>query len=602
MLGAHAGKSKGLREGDSEDNVYCVSLPTTPNADPQISAFAAALAGQYELDCEIGRGGMGVVYRGRDVRLDRTIAIKTLPPHLANDPVVRERFLREARTAGSLSHPHIVPIHRADELGGHVFFVMGYVPGQSLAQRIRDQGRIDPYELVGQLADVADALGYAHGRGIIHRDVKAENILLDSATGVAMVTDFGIARLAEAAPLTATGQMLGTVYYLSPEQVSGDAVDGRSDIYSLGVVGFLALAGRFPFDAELASAVLIAHVTRPAPRLVEIAPWVPPELARIIDRCLAKSPIDRFASCAELRDALRRLTLSPSPVAVSSPASVSADARLVSDTEAQSIWKRAAELQALTGVQPRPAVIPASRNAERDAARTSGFGVQDVRSAAAAAGISTPYVEHALAEHGLDQRSSMRPSSSVVVRDRSKPWNELAGGRTHVEFEVVVDGEVPFDDYDLLFDIIRRQLGEIGVVGSIGKSFTWHLGSGRNRRNLQVSVIPRGGKTTIRVSERLNGVAGALFGGIMGAYGMGTSGIWIGLAAGAHQPILATLFWAGNMMLSYVVARGIFEYKSKKSYALVKALAEEMGEQAHASIAERNAQLQPSPSDPRLPR
>src|SRR4051812_32725144 len=141
--------------------------------------FAAALAGQYELECEIGRGGMGVVYRARDLRLDRRVAIKTLPPHLASDPVVRERFLREARTAAALSHQHIVPIHRADEIGGHVFFVMGLVDGESMAQRIRGEGRLDAREVVRELTDVADALGYAHRHGVIHRDVKAENILIE---------------------------------------------------------------------------------------------------------------------------------------------------------------------------------------------------------------------------------------------------------------------------------------------------------------------------------------------------------------------------------------------------------------------------------------
>src|SRR5690349_4639097 len=155
-----------------------VTTSLTPAQNDEFARFASALTGQYELECEIGRGGMGVVYRARDLRLDRLVAIKTLPPHLANDDIVRERFLREARTAGSLSHQHIVPIHRADELGGHVFFVMGLVEGESLAQRIRDQGRLDPREVVRVVTDVADALAYAHKRGVIHRDVKAENILL----------------------------------------------------------------------------------------------------------------------------------------------------------------------------------------------------------------------------------------------------------------------------------------------------------------------------------------------------------------------------------------------------------------------------------------
>ena len=192
----------------------------------EISALAEALAGQYDVEREIGRGGMGVVYLARDLKLDRPVAIKTLPAHLASSPDVRERFLREARTAAHLSHPSIVPIHRADEIAGQVFFVMGYVDGESLAQRIQARGRPPFAETIAQLRDVALALGYAHARGVVHRDVKAENILIDRATGRAVVTDFGIARLAESKQLTATGQVLGTVHYMSPEQVSGEAIDG----------------------------------------------------------------------------------------------------------------------------------------------------------------------------------------------------------------------------------------------------------------------------------------------------------------------------------------------------------------------------------------
>src|SRR3954463_1326571 len=220
----------------------------------EFTAISMALADQYEVEREIGRGGMGVVYLARDLRLDRMVAIKTLPLHLATDAPIRERFLREARTAARLSHPNIVPVHRADEVGGQVFFVMGFVDGDSLAATLEGSGSLAPKRTVPILRDVAAALGYAHQHGVIHRDVKTENILLDTITGRAMVTDFGIARVGEAAPLTATGQVLGTVYYLSPEQVSGERVDLRSDIYALGVVGYAMLAGQFPFDGPLASA------------------------------------------------------------------------------------------------------------------------------------------------------------------------------------------------------------------------------------------------------------------------------------------------------------------------------------------------------------
>src|SRR6185503_15732591 len=307
MVGTEQGQVKGLREGRREDNVYCVSSSLPAEQTAEFRRFATTLAGQYELECEIGRGGMGIVYLARDLRLDRRVAIKTLPMHLASDSVVRERFLREARTAASLSHPNIVPIHRADEIDGQVFFVMGYVEGESLAQRVRDRGPLDPRDAVRTLRDVADALSYAHEHSVIHRDVKAENILIDRVSGRALVTDFGIARLAEAAPLTATGQVLGTVYYMSPEQVTGERLDGRSDLYSLGVVGYVALTGRFPFNAELASAVIVAQVTKLAPPVLTVAPAAPRALAEIIDRCLAKDPAARYQSGAELAKALARV-------------------------------------------------------------------------------------------------------------------------------------------------------------------------------------------------------------------------------------------------------------------------------------------------------
>jgi serine/threonine-protein kinase len=563
-----------------------VTTSLTSAQNDEFARFASALTGQYELECEIGRGGMGIVYRARDLRLDRLVAIKTLPPHLANDDVVRERFLREARTAGSLSHQHIVPIHRADELGGQVFFVMGLVDGQSLAQRIRDQGRLDPREVVRVLDDVSDALAYAHKRGVIHRDVKAENILLDSSSGSAMVTDFGIARLAEAAPLTATGQVLGTVHYLSPEQVSGDGVDARSDIYSLGVVGFLALAGRFPFDAPLASAVLIAHVTKAPPPLHTLAPDVPRVLADLIDRCLSKDPAERPQSCGAITDALRAMsaevTAAATEVERSKPPA--SPPMLISDTEANQIFGRAAELQARTGLEPRPQLPPAAnRDLDRDAARTSGHRPDALRDAAVEAGIPARYVDRAFAEHGLSAAGA--PAHGISVVDGSKKTNPFTGGRTLISFEVIVDGEVPADDYDLFVDLIRRETGEAGQVGSVGRSFTWQTGTMNDKRTLEVSFFPRNGKTTIRVSERIGKLAGALFGGIMGGYGGGTLGIWMGIGAKVlGEPRMGLALWGANLVVSYFGARELFRRKSTNRYDKLRALAELLGGQARASI------------------
>src|SRR5207249_571621 len=222
-------------------------MSTMPDApDSLFIQFQAALVGGYSLVRELGRGGMGVVYLAREVRLDRPVAIKLLPPELAAQQALRDRFLREARTAARLSHPYVVPIHSVDEIDGFVFYVMAYVDGETLAQRVTARGPLPPQDVTRILREVAWALAYAHAQGIVHRDIKPANILLERGTERAMVTDFGIARLAHASGETAIGELLGTPEYMSPEQAAGEPVDGRSDLDSLGVVGFFALTGTLP--------------------------------------------------------------------------------------------------------------------------------------------------------------------------------------------------------------------------------------------------------------------------------------------------------------------------------------------------------------------
>ena len=262
---------------------------------PEFLDLQAALAGEYSLQRELGRGGMGIVYLARDVQLDRDVAIKVLPSHLARSAASRERFLREARTAAGLSHPNIVPIHRVGEADGFVFFVMSYVEGETLGERLRTKGPLPPADAARVLREVAWALAYAHGRGIVHRDVKPDNILLEAGTGRAMVTDFGIAHRDDvAAPDTDPGKIMGTANFMSPEQAAGEAIDGRSDLYALGVVGYLAVSGRLPFEASNVPALLIRQATEPAPGVLRAAPGLPPALATAIDRCLARDPAHRF--------------------------------------------------------------------------------------------------------------------------------------------------------------------------------------------------------------------------------------------------------------------------------------------------------------------
>ena len=208
------------------------SLAPTP-MDALLLAFQEALLGRYSLERELGRGGMGVVYLAREVRLDRPVAIKLLPPEFAAVPTLRERFLREARTAAGLSHPYIIPIHSVDEVGDFVFYVMAYVDGETLADRVRARGPLPPNAVTRIMREVAWALAYAHAQRVVHRDVKAANIMLERGTERALVMDFGIARQTAMTGESQTGphEVMGTPEYMSPEQACGEAVDVRSDLY-----------------------------------------------------------------------------------------------------------------------------------------------------------------------------------------------------------------------------------------------------------------------------------------------------------------------------------------------------------------------------------
>jgi len=252
--------------------------------------FQSAVAGRYSLDRELGRGGSGVVYLAREVHLDRLIAIKLLPPERAAEGTLRERFVREARLAAKLSHPNIIPIHAVDDVDGFVFFVMSFVDGETLAQRVRARGPLSASEGTRVLREVAWALAYAHAQGFVHRDVKPDNILLERGSGRALVADFGIAAAIDA--VDADG-VAGTPEFMSPEQALGQAVDARSDLYSLGATAFYAFSGRLVFEGGSATEVLAKHVTEAPPTVASLGAGVPRRLGAMIDRCLAKDPSHR---------------------------------------------------------------------------------------------------------------------------------------------------------------------------------------------------------------------------------------------------------------------------------------------------------------------
>ncbi|HVT41008.1 MAG TPA: serine/threonine-protein kinase [Gemmatimonadaceae bacterium] len=266
----------------------------------------STLHSRYHIERELGKGGMATVYLAQDLRLQRPVAIKVLPPEFAVREELRERFLRETRVAAGFSHPNIVPVHAVEEHPQLLCFVMGFIEGETLGGRVRRAGPLSASEAVRLLQEIAWALSYAHGRRVVHRDIKPDNILIERATGRALLTDFGIARTTAGtnSNLTQVGELVGTPQFMSPEQASGETLDGRSDLYSLGVVAFFAVTGRLPFEAASASALMAMHITQPPPRLASLRPDLPQPLATAIDRCLEKDPARRFESGEALAAAL----------------------------------------------------------------------------------------------------------------------------------------------------------------------------------------------------------------------------------------------------------------------------------------------------------
>jgi serine/threonine protein kinase len=305
-----------------EGSRYCLSCGaqvTDPGAatvavssapvDPLLDQLRAAVAADYEVERELGRGGMAIVYKAREVELRRPVALKVLPPEMAVTPSIAERFKREARLAASLEHPHIVPVYRVGQAAGLQYMAMKFVEGCAIDDTIKANGALPLEAVLLVLRAAASALAAAHERGIVHRDVKGANILVDR-DGRVLVSDFGIARAVEEAGLTASGSVMGTPYFMSPEQCAGQRVGPPSDQYSLGVVAFQTLSGAVPFDAETLPGILHHHFFTPVPDLHAIRDEVPAALVAWIGRALAKKEEDRFATTRDMVRALEAIPLS----------------------------------------------------------------------------------------------------------------------------------------------------------------------------------------------------------------------------------------------------------------------------------------------------
>ena len=552
-----------------------------PTFESEFPGLARALHGQLVVERELGRGGMGVVYLARDVMLDRAVAMKVLPPHLAAQEEMRERFLREARTAARLAHPNVVPVYRADEIDGAAFFTMAFVEGEALAERIRDRGPLAATEGVRIFREVAWALAYAHARGVVHRDVKPENILLDRHTGRALVSDFGIARQADATRITQAGLVLGTFHYMSPEQVSGAELDGRSDVYSLGVVMYQALSGKLPFDGLTAPAVLMAHATKRAPPLHTIAPTVPPKLVAIVDRCLEKRAEDRFPNCEMLADALED-ALDAVPTAIQSlPEGMPP---IVSEAQAAAIWQRAARLQAdaLQRLEQRHDLMPAE-GAQRisSAVPSGGYKLVAVAAAAEEAGISRQYVAMALAEiprGGLTEKpahvdlservatrylGTTQRSLAVSVTVNASParaLRALGAALRQAPYSLLVRetiGAHPLDGGVIVFDL------PAGIVSaSTGESLNYWMGLRHQleARQVQVTLRPLPGDPTstevtmtadLRPGVRRNVITSKWIAGVVGGLSGGLSLVGTGLGIAGVTGVAVAAAMGGVSLLGY---------------------------------------------------
>lgn len=419
-----------------ESSRYCSSCgldlqPSAPRAAVNPSGDASiageALRDEYEIHEELGRGGMAIVYRATERALEREVAIKVLPAAFTFDAEFVERFQREARTAARLEHPNIVPVYRVGDRDRVIFFVMKYLRGGSLATLMARRGRLPASEIRRILTETGAALGYAAQRGVVHRDIKPDNIMFDEF-GKSHLADFGIARAVSGTRLTGTGLSIGTPHYMSPEQARAQETDGRSDLYSLGVVAYECLTGRVPYDGDDAFAIGYKHITEPLPVPALTDPddlW----LFRTIERMLEKDPADRFQSCEDLLASLNRRVPSTTPTVptpmVTPPArrAQAATAAAVSDPAAtpRSVASRSATLRrpaprASGWVWPLVALLAAGAVATYYVVRqqASAPGPQPIKDSTALpiAALDTPAVDGVAADPATSESLPVAPRAT----------------------------------------------------------------------------------------------------------------------------------------------------------------------------------------------
>jgi serine/threonine protein kinase len=524
----------------------------------------AALADRFDLKRVLGRGGMATVYLGYDRRHRRDVAVKVLRPDLAASIGV-DRFLSEIQIAARLNHPNILALHDSGEASGYLYYVMPYIDGASLRERLLADRRLDSGQALHVARPVADALSYAHRKGVLHRDIKPENILFSD--GHPIVGDFGIAKAistAGGANLTRTGFPLGTPGYMSPEQAAGlTDLSERSDVYSLAVVIYEMLVGETPGRWPSEESVRVGRFLEAnAEHRLRLA-GAGSTLEGALVRGLAVHENQRTASPAALMEELTGTAEPPR--------------RRYSEGEVREIVKRASELEV-----GRPTA---------GGAMTMG----GVEALAAEVGIDRNLV-HAAAGSLTPGSQPLAPPAKVT---RSKPW---LGGPTEIFFERIVDGELSETEFPTMVDEIRRVMKNVGQVSQLGRSFSWVASrAGSAKRDLEVSVSVRAGKTRILIQESLGPLLGSVYGGIGGGMGGGGGGPIMGILVGAfHVPEMLIVAVPAWLALTFSTARTVYYYQSRIRTRKLGALAERLEIVARELISEQRPALR-RPDAARLP-
>ncbi|HKP28968.1 MAG TPA: serine/threonine-protein kinase [Gemmatimonadales bacterium] len=511
-----------------------VDTPTVP------AELAGALSSRYNLRSMLGRGGMATVYLADDQKHHRQVAVKVLTPDLAAS-VGADRFLTEIRIVAQLTHPHILALHDSGEAGGFIYYVMPYIGGGSLRQRLERDGPMELATALTIATPVADALSYAHRMGVLHRDIKPENILFSQ--GHPIVADFGIARAVSAATgphLTRTGLALGTPGYMSPEQSAAvGEFDERTDVYGLAAVIYEMLVGEvprfWPTEEEVRVGRFIEAPSAHRGKLARAGTVAESALVRALAVRPSQRTVNPDALIAELSGKQR-------------------PRRVYHADEVDAIVRKAAELEVTNP--------------------TSGaMTIGGVEALAAEVGIKPELVRSAAG--ALSPRST--PGGAGFVALKPPRDSVIAGGPTRLHYERIIDGELLDADFPVVLDEIRRAMGSAGTVSQLGRSFTWTVTRTDTSRLLEITVTVRGGRTRLTIQENLGRLMGAIYGGIGGGVGGGGFGLVAGIVGGAlGATYLLPILLPAWILAVYGGARMTYRYSSFKKRNEAEGLADHL--------------------------